>query len=445
MPVGFPDYYGGLTLPVTVQEGGTGQTSFPVNSVLIGQGTSGLIASNVGTAGQVLQIPSGGGAPTFQNLAINAGAITGILPIANGGTGTPSPALVAGSNIAISGSWPNQTISLVTSPTLGSGYGQTATPAIIGGTADPAGKHAFLDGFLNVVYPSGASSTDNWSVTDTNGVAVLTVDTGGDKAVKLATPLAVTYGGTGTSSPGLVAGSNISITGSWPDQTIALVASPSITTLDVTITSGSSAIKIHGNATTPTNPALQLWDDTANTERGALALPEAPGNWLITAAAGDIVLRATTGTLRLGTYIYEALNIDQSQNVNVIKKIGSYGGQATAGQGVAPILKNASITGANTTTNITSITPGSNSAYRVAAYAELTAGAPGNATLLVTFKSLLTGSSETIYIAASTSISAAVPISGTVLVPAASGVAVTVTLAPNSGTYDCYATIEQVV
>src|SRR5579885_670514 len=113
MPVGFPDYYGGLTLPVTVQEGGTGQTSFPVNSVLIGQGTSGLIASNVGTAGQVLQIPSGGGAPTFQNLAINAGAISGILPIANGGTGTPSPALVAGSNIAISGSWPNQTISLL--------------------------------------------------------------------------------------------------------------------------------------------------------------------------------------------------------------------------------------------------------------------------------------------------------------------------------------------
>src|SRR5579883_1064581 len=123
MPVGFPDYYGGLTLPVTVQEGGTGQTSFPVNSVLIGQGTSGLIASNVGTAGQVLQIPSGGGAPTFQNLAINAGAI-------------------------------------------------------IGGTADPAGKHAFLDGFLNVVYPSGASSTNNWHVTDTNGVDVLTVDTG---------------------------------------------------------------------------------------------------------------------------------------------------------------------------------------------------------------------------------------------------------------------------
>jgi len=423
MPVGFPDYYGGLTLPVTVQEGGTGQTSFPVNSVLIGQGTSGLIASNVGTAGQVLQIPSGGGAPTFQNLAINAGAITGILPIANGGTGTPSPALVAGSNIAISGSWPNQTISLVTSPTLGSGYGQTATPAIIGGTADPAGKHAFLDGFLNVVYPSGASSTDNWSVTDTNGVAVLTVDTGGDKAVKLATPLAVTYGGTGTSSPGLVAGSNISITGSWPDQTIALVTSP-------TLGSGygqNATPAIIGGAADAAGKHPFL-DGFLNVIYPSGA--SSTDNWHVTDTNGVDVLTVDTGG---------------SQNVTITNRISSYGGQSTAGQGVAPILKNASISAANTTTNITSITPGSNSVYRVSAYAELTAGAPGNASLLVTFKSLLTGASETVYIATSTSISAAVPISGTVLVPAASGVAVTVTLAVNSGTYDCYATIEQVV
>src|SRR6478736_5018424 len=33
-----------------------------------------------------------------------------ILPKANGGTGTASPALVAGTNVTITGSWPNQTI-----------------------------------------------------------------------------------------------------------------------------------------------------------------------------------------------------------------------------------------------------------------------------------------------------------------------------------------------
>ena len=36
--------------------------------------------------------------------------VTGTLPIANGGTGTATPALVQGSNITITGSWPNQTI-----------------------------------------------------------------------------------------------------------------------------------------------------------------------------------------------------------------------------------------------------------------------------------------------------------------------------------------------
>ena len=36
--------------------------------------------------------------------------IAGILPVVNGGTGTSTPALVAGTNISITGTWPNQTI-----------------------------------------------------------------------------------------------------------------------------------------------------------------------------------------------------------------------------------------------------------------------------------------------------------------------------------------------
>jgi hypothetical protein len=51
----------------------------------------------------------------FVKVASNPVALTtdvsGILPIANGGTGTATPNLVAGSNIAIAGAWPNQTIS----------------------------------------------------------------------------------------------------------------------------------------------------------------------------------------------------------------------------------------------------------------------------------------------------------------------------------------------
>jgi hypothetical protein len=39
-----------------------------------------------------------------------ATGVTGLLPVANGGTGTATPGLVAGTNVTISGTWPNQTI-----------------------------------------------------------------------------------------------------------------------------------------------------------------------------------------------------------------------------------------------------------------------------------------------------------------------------------------------
>jgi len=48
------------------------------------------------------------------NVGTNA---TGTLPVANGGTGTSSPSLVAGSGINITGSFPNQTITNTSSAT----------------------------------------------------------------------------------------------------------------------------------------------------------------------------------------------------------------------------------------------------------------------------------------------------------------------------------------
>ena len=41
--------------------------------------------------------------------------VTGTLPVANGGTGTTTPALVAGTNVSITGTWPNQTINATSS------------------------------------------------------------------------------------------------------------------------------------------------------------------------------------------------------------------------------------------------------------------------------------------------------------------------------------------
>ena len=68
--------------------GGTGVTSFTSNGIVYGNGGSALQVTGAGTQYQVLQAGSGG-TPTFGalNLAQSA-AVTGALPIANGGTGS---------------------------------------------------------------------------------------------------------------------------------------------------------------------------------------------------------------------------------------------------------------------------------------------------------------------------------------------------------------------
>ena len=75
------------------------------------------------TANNILAAPNGSsGVPTFraivgadiptlnQNTTGTASNVTGIVAVANGGTGTATPSLVAGTNISITGTFPNQTI-----------------------------------------------------------------------------------------------------------------------------------------------------------------------------------------------------------------------------------------------------------------------------------------------------------------------------------------------
>jgi hypothetical protein len=75
------------------------------------------------TANNILAAPNGSsGVPTFraivgadiptlnQNTTGTADNVTGIVEVANGGTGTATPSLVAGTNVTITGTFPNQTI-----------------------------------------------------------------------------------------------------------------------------------------------------------------------------------------------------------------------------------------------------------------------------------------------------------------------------------------------
>jgi hypothetical protein len=82
--------------------------------------------------------------------------VSGILPIANGGTATATPALVAGSGVTIAGAWPNQTISAT--GTGGTVTEVTATsPVISSGGTTPVISFLAAGANGNVLTSNGAT------------------------------------------------------------------------------------------------------------------------------------------------------------------------------------------------------------------------------------------------------------------------------------------------
>jgi hypothetical protein len=82
----------------------------------LGTGIATALAVNAGSAGAPVLFNAAGGTPSSISLINATGlplatGVTGVLSVANGGTGTATPGLVQGANITISGTWPNQTIS----------------------------------------------------------------------------------------------------------------------------------------------------------------------------------------------------------------------------------------------------------------------------------------------------------------------------------------------
>ncbi len=78
-----------LTTALSVAQGGTGTTTFSVNGILFGNGTSFIQNTLAGTAYQILRVPLGGGAPSFGSIDLTqSAAVSGALSLLNGGTGT---------------------------------------------------------------------------------------------------------------------------------------------------------------------------------------------------------------------------------------------------------------------------------------------------------------------------------------------------------------------
>ena len=116
----------GTTTPVISLASSYGDTQNPYGSKTANH----ILAAPNGTAGvPTFRAIVGADIPTLnQNTTGTAANVTGIVAVANGGTGTATPSLVAGTGVTITGTFPNQTIN-----SSGGGGGGTEIGAQIGG------------------------------------------------------------------------------------------------------------------------------------------------------------------------------------------------------------------------------------------------------------------------------------------------------------------------
>ena len=172
------------------------------------------------------------------------GTVTFPITVGQGGTGTSTPGLIQGTNVTITGAWPNQTINASggSSPVT-SVFGQTGAIANLSGDCNTSGSSV-----TNCTKTGGVLFAPSATIDATiaNNITSGTLPFARLPAINLASSgaggvtgiLPVANGGTGTVSPGLVQGSNIMITGSWPNQTISTAGAGGLTSVGVTFAGG---------------------------------------------------------------------------------------------------------------------------------------------------------------------------------------------------------------
>ena len=116
------------------------------------------------------------GTPTSATLTNATGlplttGVTGQLPVANGGTGTATPSIVAGTNVTVTGTWPNQTIASTAS----------GTGDVVGPTSSTDNAFARFDSTTGKLLQNstGATLSDTGAAVFTGALDVLGNSTAG--------------------------------------------------------------------------------------------------------------------------------------------------------------------------------------------------------------------------------------------------------------------------
>lgn len=302
----------GLTLPV----GATADRSVSVGVGTIRYNTSansfeGYTATGWGfivAGAAVTSFSAGATGLTPSTASTGAIVLGGILGVANGGSGTATPALVEGTNITITGTWPNQTINSSNpggTVTSVSGTG-TVNGITLTGTVTSTGSLT-LGGTLGSIANSQLSNsaiTINGSVVSLGGsitvtataTNALTIGTGlsgtsynGSAAVTIALAntavTAATYG-SASSVPVFAVNAQGQLT-SVTDTAIA-IANTAVSGLGTMSTQNANAVAITGGAI----DGATIGATTATT--GKFTTVSTTGTGSTTTGAGQIYLDGTT-------------------------------------------------------------------------------------------------------------------------------------------------------
>ena len=184
-----------LTGTVGVTSGGTGLTSgtsggipyfnsattmassaaLTANGVVLGGGAGGAPTSTAaGAANSVLRVPAGGGAPVFGAIDLTStAAVTGSLPVANGGTGAAT--LTAGSLVVGNGT---SAVNFLTAGTTGNVIYATGAAAWASGTPTQAGLVAQNGNSFGTAMTVGTSDANTLNL-ETANTTRMSFDTSG--------------------------------------------------------------------------------------------------------------------------------------------------------------------------------------------------------------------------------------------------------------------------